>query len=76
MHKHFLEPTDPENVPVEQDCLSETNFHCAVELFIIKFLLEKKPRGWQYIYMMPGGDHNIKKKIEMSPINHLHHWEG
>jgi hypothetical protein len=26
IHKHFPEPTDPENVPVEQDCSSETNF--------------------------------------------------
>jgi hypothetical protein len=25
--------------------------------------------------MMPGGDHNVQKKIETSPINHLHQWE-
>ncbi len=63
------------NVPIEQDRSSETNFHCAVELFITKVLHKKKLRDWQYIYMMPGGNHNVQKKIKMSPINHLHRWE-
>jgi hypothetical protein len=75
VHEHFPEPTDLENVPVEQDCSSEANFCHAVELFITKVLHEKKPQDWQYIYMMPGGDHNIQKKIKTSPLNHLHQWE-
>jgi hypothetical protein len=69
---HFPELTNPENVPVKQDHSSETNFRHAMELFITKVLHEKKPRDWQYIYMMPGGIHNIQKKIETSPIDHLH----
>jgi hypothetical protein len=72
VHEHFLEPTNPENVPVKQDCLSEANFRCAVELFITKVLHKKKPQDRQYIYMMPGGDHNVQKKIKTSPLDHLH----
>jgi hypothetical protein len=72
MHKHFPEPTDPENVPIEQDCSREENFHCAIELFIIKALHEPKPQDQQYIYMMPGGNYSIQKRIKTSPINHLH----
>jgi hypothetical protein len=72
VHEHLPEPTDPENVLVKQDCSSETNFRCAAELFITKVLHETKPRYQQYIYMMPGGNHNFQKKIEMSPIDHLH----
>ncbi len=72
VHEHFPEPTDPENVPVKQVCSSDANFCCAVELFITKVLHKKKPRDWQYIYMMPGGNHNIQKKIKMSPLNHLY----
>ncbi len=72
VHEHFPELTDPENVPVEQDCSSETNSRCAVELFITKVLHKKKPWDQQYIYMMPGGNHNVQKKIKTSPIDHLH----
>ncbi len=43
VHEHFPEPTDPENVPAKQDCSSEENFCCAVELFIIKALRKPKP---------------------------------
>jgi hypothetical protein len=38
VHEHFPESTNPENVPIDQDCLSKTNFYCAVELFITKIL--------------------------------------
>jgi hypothetical protein len=72
VHKHFLEPTNPENVPAEQDCSSETNFCRAVEIFITKVLHKKKPRDQQHIYMMPSGNHNVQKKIETSPLDHLH----
>jgi hypothetical protein len=72
IHEHFPEPTDPENVPTKQDCSSETNFLCAVELFITKVLHKKKLRDRQFIYMMPSGNHNVQKKIKMSPIDHLH----
>ncbi len=72
IHEHFPEPTNPENVPVEQDCSSEANFHHAVEFFITKVLHKKKPWDRQYIYMMPGNNHNIQKKIKMSPLDHLH----
>jgi hypothetical protein len=75
VHKHFPEPTNPENVPVKQDCSSESNFCHAVELFITKVLHEKTPRDGQYIYMMPRGNHNIPKKIKTSPLDHLHRWE-
>jgi hypothetical protein len=75
VHEHFLEPTNPENVPVEQDCSSEANFCRAVVLFITKILHKKKPWDRQYIYMMPGGNHNVWKKIETSPLDHLHRWE-
>jgi hypothetical protein len=74
-HKHFPEPTNPENVPVKQDCSSEANFRHAVELFITNVLHNKKLRDQQYIYMMPGGNHNVQKKIKTSPLNHLYQWE-
>jgi hypothetical protein len=70
IHEHFPEPTNPENVPVEHDRLSKANFRHAVELFITKVLHEKKPWDRQYIYMMPGGNHNIQKKIKVS-----HQWK-
>ncbi len=72
VHEHFLEPTNPENVPAKQDCSTEENFCCAVEFFIIKALHKPKPRDQQYIYMMPGDDYNVQKKIKTSPIDHLH----
>ncbi len=75
MHEHFPELTNPENVPTEQDHSTEENFHCVVELFIIKALHKPKPRDQQYIYMMPGGNYNVQKRIKTSPINHLHQWE-
>jgi hypothetical protein len=75
IHEHFPEPTNPENVSVKQDRSSEANFHCAVELFITKVLHEKKPRNQQYIYMIFVGDHNVRKKIKTSPLDHLHQWE-
>ncbi len=75
VHEHLPEPTNTENVPVEQDCLSETNFRRAMELFITKVLHEKKPPNRQYIYMMPARDHNIRKKIKTIPLDHLHQWE-
>jgi hypothetical protein len=75
VHEHFLEPTNPENVPAKQDRSTEENFCCAVELFIIKALNKPKPRDQQYIYMMPGGDYNIQEKFETSPIDDLHQWE-
>ncbi len=75
VHKYYPEPTDPENVPVKQDCSSKANFCRAVEFFITKVLHEKKPQDRQYIYMMPGGDHNIQKKIKTSPLDHLDQWE-
>jgi hypothetical protein len=43
VHKHFPELTDLENVPTKQNHSTEKNFHCAVELFIIKVLHEPKP---------------------------------
>ncbi len=43
VHEHFPELTDLENVPAEQDCLTEENFCHAVELFIIKALHKPKP---------------------------------
>jgi hypothetical protein len=46
-----------------------------MELFITNVLHKKKPQDRQYIYMMHSGNHNIQKKIEMSPIDHLHRWE-
>jgi hypothetical protein len=72
VHEHFPELTGPENVPVEQDSLSETNLCHVVELFITKVLHKKKPRDRQYIHMMPNGNHNVQKKIKTSPIDHLH----
>ncbi len=75
LHKHFPEHTNPENVPIKQDCSTEENFCCAVEHFIIKALHEPKPQDRQYIYMMPGGNYNVQKRIKMSPIDHLHRWE-
>jgi uncharacterized protein YicC (UPF0701 family) len=71
VNEHFPEPTKPVNVHVEQDCSSEENFCHALELFIIKALHEMKPQDQQYIYMMPGGNNNVRKKIETIPLNHL-----
>jgi hypothetical protein len=75
VHEHFLEPTNPENVPAKQDHSTEENFCRAVELFVIKAFHEPKPRDRQYTYMMPAGNYNVQKRIKTSPINHLHQWE-
>jgi hypothetical protein len=44
VHENFPELTYMEMVPAEQDSSSKTNFHHAVEHFIIKALQEKKPQ--------------------------------
>jgi hypothetical protein len=33
---------------------------------------QKEAMGSAVIYIMPGRDYNIKKKIKMSPMDHLH----
>jgi hypothetical protein len=43
VHEYFPEPTNLENVPAEQDCLTEESFCHAMELFIIKALHKPKP---------------------------------
>ncbi len=73
--KIFPEPDDPAMVPTEHDHSLMENFHRALELFIKTAIHKEKPRDCQYIYMMPGGDNNDKKKLVMSLIKHLHRWE-
>jgi hypothetical protein len=38
-----------------------------MKLYIIKALHEKKPQDRQYIYMMPGGNHNNQKRSRQAP---------
>jgi hypothetical protein len=75
LHENFPEPDDPAMVPTEHDCSLMENFHPVLELFIKKALHEEKPWDHQYIYMMPGSNYNVKKKLVTSPIKHLHQWE-
>jgi hypothetical protein len=72
LHENFPEPDNPTMVPIEQDCSLVENFHCALELFIKKALHKEKHWDHQYIYMIPGGNYNVKKKLLTSPIEHLH----
>ncbi len=75
LHKHFLEPVDPEVFKLAQDCALAENFLRAIDLFLICTLHEKKPRYCQYNSMVPGGDHGIHKELLTSPLDHLHHFE-
>jgi hypothetical protein len=75
LHENFPEPDDLAMVPTEHNCSFAENFHCALELFIKKVLHEEKPQYCQYIYMMPGSNYNVKKKLATSPIKHPHQWE-
>jgi hypothetical protein len=72
LHENFLEPDDSAMVPAEHNCSLGENFHCALEFFIKKALHKEKPQDRQYIYIMPGGNYNVKKKLVMSPIEYLH----
>ena len=72
MHDHFPEPVDSAMVPSEQDRLLEENFCRAIELFLKKALHEEKPRDCQYIYLVPGGDYNVRKALVTKPLDHLH----
>jgi hypothetical protein len=62
-------------VPTEHDHSFVENFHRALGLFIKKAPHKEKPQDHQYIYMTPGGDYNVKKKLVTSPIEHLHQWK-
>ncbi len=72
MHDHFLEPVNTVMVPTEHDRSLEENFHRVIELFSKKALHEEKPRDRQYIYLVPGGDYNVRKALAMKPHDHLH----
>jgi hypothetical protein len=51
------------------------NFCRAIELFLKKALHKEKPRDRQYIYLVPGGDYNVRKALATKPLDHLHQWE-
>jgi hypothetical protein len=72
LHENFPEPDDPAMVPAEHNHSLAENFHRALELFIKKTLHKEKPWDCKYIYMMPGGNYKVKKKLVTSPIEHLH----
>ncbi len=71
LHENFPEPDNLAMVPTEHNRSLAENFHHAFDLFIKKALHKEKPWDCQYIYMMPGGNYNIKKKLVASPIEHL-----
>ena len=75
LHKFYPELVDAAMVPTEQDCSHKEKFLHAIELFLKKVPHEKKPWDRQYIYLAPGGDHNVQKPLVTKPINHLHQWE-
>jgi hypothetical protein len=68
VHEHFPELTNPENVPAEQNCSREENCCHAMELFIIKALHKRKPQDRQYMYMMPCGNYNVKKRLGQASL--------
>jgi hypothetical protein len=72
---HFLEPVDLETVLPKHDCSLAENFSCAINVFLMRTLNEKKPWDRQYIYMVPGGDHGIHKDLMMQPLDHLHRFQ-
>jgi hypothetical protein len=75
LHRHFLEPVDPEVAKPAQDCALAENFSRAIDLFLICTLNKKKPRDCQYNYLAPGGDHGVHKGLLTSPLDHLHCFE-
>jgi hypothetical protein len=75
LHKLFPEPVDPEVAKPAQDPTLAENFLCAIDLFLICTLNKIKPRGHQYNYLAPGGDHGIHKELLTSPFDHLHRFK-
>jgi hypothetical protein len=52
---------------VEKD---EEGFHRAVRLFVCTILDCEMPRDVQYVYLAPGGDHQIRKDLLTAPRDH------
>jgi hypothetical protein len=71
LHKHFLEPVDPEVAKLAQDHALAENFLRAIDLFLICTLNKKKTRDHQYNYLAPGGEHGIHKELLTSSLDHL-----
>jgi hypothetical protein len=49
---------------------NEAGFHRAVWLFVCTILESETPRDVQYIYLAPGGDHQIRKDLLTAPRDH------
>ena len=76
LHEHFPEPVNAmRSVPSKQDCNSGENLYQAIQLFLQQMLNKKKPRGGQYIFLQPGGDHIFQKLMMTKPLNHLCRFE-
>jgi hypothetical protein len=74
-HEHFPEPIDPEVAKPAQDCALAENITCAIDLFLICTLNNKKTRDHKYNYLVPGVDHGIHKELLTSTLNHLYCFE-
>ena len=48
----------------------EAGFHRAVRLFVCTILDSETPRDVQYVYLAPGGDHQIRKDLLTAPRDH------
>ena len=48
----------------------EAGFYRAVRLFVCTILDCETPRDVQYVYLAPGGDHQIRKDLLMVPRDH------
>jgi hypothetical protein len=75
LEDNFPEPADPETALPEHNRSMADSFKHTIEFFIKHTLNEQKPRGHQWIYMMPGGDWGVHKDLLVSPWDHLHQFK-
>ena len=53
----------------------EAGFHRAVRLFVCTILDSETPRDVQYVYLAPGGDHQIRQDLLTAPRDHARHFK-
>jgi hypothetical protein len=72
IHEHFLEPTGLEMAPAKHITQARQTFVVPWSFSSSRLFMRQSHETGSTIYIMPGGNYNIQKKIKMSPIDHLH----
>jgi hypothetical protein len=54
---------------------NEAGFYRAVRIFVCTILDSETPRDVQYVYLAPGGDHQIRKDLLTAPRDHAHRFK-